>query len=210
VAELLVQTLAQPGSTRFCAVRFGNVLGSRGSVVPTFARQIEWGGPVTVTDPDASRYMIAISEAARLIIQAGSFAEPRAIYILEMGEEVRILDLATKMIRFRGLRVGADIQIEYTGLRPGEKLREQLFTAEEATTQTPHSSIIKITSPPRVGASELFPRIDELVELARVEATERVRAALWDIVEQARRPAEPAGMSPGVHQLETASRAHEP
>jgi FlaA1/EpsC-like NDP-sugar epimerase len=209
VAELLVQALAQPGGTRYCAVRFGNVLGSRGSVVPTFARQIEWGGPVTVTDPDASRYMIAISEAARLIIQAGSFAEPRAIYILEMGEEVRILDLATKMIRFRGLRVGADIQIEYTGLRPGEKLREQLFTAEEATTQTPHSSIIKITSPPRIGASELFPRIDELVALARAEGSERLRAALWDIVEQARQPAEPAGTAPTIHRLEPVSGAHE-
>jgi len=182
VAELVVQSLTERGPTRFCAVRFGNVLGSRGSVVPTFARQIEWGGPVTVTDPEASRYMIAVPEAARLIIQAGSFAEPRAIYILEMGDEVRILDLATKMIRFRGLRVGSDIPIVFTGLRPGEKLREELSTADEATGPTAHPGILKITSPPVLDAGELQPLVDELLALAEAGDEAALRRQLWAIV----------------------------
>ncbi len=192
VAELLVQAFADEGRTRFCAVRFGNVLGSRGSVVPTFARQIEWGGPVTVTDPEASRYMIAIAEAARLIIQAGSFAEPRAIYILEMGEEVRILDLATKMIRFRGLRVGTDVAIQFTGLRPGEKIREQLYTADETTAPTPHRSIIKITSPPVLARAELMELVDDLVGRARTDEPDALRARLHAIVERAAQTPAPA------------------
>ena len=195
VAELLVQSLADRGHTRFCAVRFGNVLGSRGSVVPTFARQIEWGGPVTVTNPEASRYMIAIAEAARLIIQAGSFAESRAIYILEMGEEVRILDLATKMIRFRGLRVGADVEIQFTGLRPGEKVREQLFTADESSVSTAHPSIIKITSPPLIDREDLLGLVDELLALARTEATEQLRSQLWAVVRRASNAPEPVALA---------------
>jgi FlaA1/EpsC-like NDP-sugar epimerase len=185
VAELVVQSLAEEGRTRFCAVRFGNVLGSRGSVVPTFSRQIEWGGPVTVTHPDASRYMIAIAEAARLIIQAGSFGEPRAIYILEMGEEVRILDLAAKMIRFRGLRVGRDVEIEYTGLRPGEKLHEQLLTADETTAATSHPGIIKITSPPLIEREELIARVERLIVLAHTDEIDALRRRLTAMVESA-------------------------
>jgi FlaA1/EpsC-like NDP-sugar epimerase len=192
VAELLVQSLAGLGPTRFCAVRFGNVIGSRGSVVPTFSRQIEWGGPVTVTHPDMTRYMIAVPEAARLIVQAGSFAEPRAIYILEMGDEVRILDLATKMIRFHGLRVDEDIRIEFTGLRPGEKLREELFTVDEATAPTVHPGIIKITSPPLVGGDELTHMVDELVALAQAGEVPALRRQLWTIVEAGSRARPPA------------------
>jgi len=198
VAELVVQSLAGQGPTRCCAVRFGNVLGSRGSVVPTFARQIEWGGPVTVTHPEASRYMIAVPEAARLIIQAGSFAEPRAIYILEMGDEVRILDLATKMIRFRGLRVGRDIQIAFTGLRPGEKLREELSTADESTGPTAHPGIFKITSPPVLDGSALLPRVDELVALAERGETTALRAHLWAIITAASTPPPAALGSAGL------------
>lgn len=198
VAELLVQAFATEGRTRFCAVRFGNVLGSRGSVVPTFARQIEWGGPVTVTHPEASRYMIAITEAARLIIQAGSFAEPQAIYILEMGEEVRILDLATKMIRFRGLRVGTDIAIQFTGLRPGEKIREQLYTADETTAPTPHPSIIKITSPPVLERGELFQQVEELVRLAANDEVEQLRTQLHSLVRRAAHASAPAAPMTGI------------
>jgi FlaA1/EpsC-like NDP-sugar epimerase len=183
VTELLIQSLATHEATRFCAVRFGNVLGSRGSVVPTFSRQIEWGGPVTVTHPDATRYMIAVPEAARLIIQAGSFAEPRAIYILEMGEEVRILDLATKMIRFHGLRVGSDIQIRFTGLRPGEKLREELSMPEESTGPTPHPGIIKITSPPTVSGPALTQLVDELIDLAEAGDLVTLRRQLFASIE---------------------------
>jgi FlaA1/EpsC-like NDP-sugar epimerase len=183
VTELLIQNLASRGTTRFCAVRFGNVLGSRGSVVPTFSRQIEWGGPVTVTHPDATRYMIAVSEAARLIIQAGSFAEPRAIYILEMGEEVRILDLATKMIRFNGLRVGSDIQITFTGLRPGEKLREELSTPEESTGPTAHPGILKITSPPIIGDPSLRRLVDDLLDRAEAGDLVGLRRQLFAIVD---------------------------
>jgi FlaA1/EpsC-like NDP-sugar epimerase len=192
VAELLVQTLADQQRTRYCGVRFGNVLGSRGSVVPTFARQIEWGGPVTVTHPAASRYMIAVPEAARLIIQAGSFAEPRAIYILKMGDEVRILDLATKMIRFRGLRVGSDIEITFTGLRAGEKLREDLVTAEESTGPTAHPAILKITSPPAISGQTFARLVDELLALARTGDATALRGHLWAVVEAG------SGTTPGA------------
>jgi FlaA1/EpsC-like NDP-sugar epimerase len=187
-------------------VRFGNVLGSRGSVVPTFSRQIEWGGPVTVTHPDATRYMIAVPEAARLIIQAGSFAEPRAIYILEMGEEVRILDLATKMIRFHGLRVGSDIQIRFTGLRPGEKLREELSMPEESTGPTSHPGIIKITSPPTISGPALTRLVDELLDLAEAGDLERLRRQLFAVVD-IRAHREPVDLARRRRQLGTSADA---
>ncbi len=147
VGEMIVQTLAQSENcaTCFCAVRFGNVMGSRGSVVPIFAQQIERGGPVTVTDPDATRYFMTIPEACGLVILTAAIAEPGGLYLLNMGSPVRILDLAIKMIRLRNLRVGRDIPIVYTGLRPGERLHETLVAANEELIPTVHRKIFCVT-----------------------------------------------------------------
>src|SRR5207302_187075 len=142
------------GSTRCTAVRFGNVLGSRGSVVPTFARQIDLGGPVTVTHPEMTRYFMDVSEAAGLIIQAASFTRGGDIFMLEMGERIRVDDLARKMIRMRGLRPEVDIPIVYTGVRPGEKLHEELVFPEEGREPTDHPLVARVNSSPDAVAGE--------------------------------------------------------
>ena len=149
IAEMLVASGSHNGgpasdSTLCTAVRFGNVLGSRGSVVPTFTRQIDLGGPVTVTHPDMTRYFMDIAEAAGLIIQAASFTQGGDIFMLEMGERIRIDDLARKMIRMRGLRPEIDIPIVYTGVRPGEKLHEDLALAEEGREPTEHPLVHRL------------------------------------------------------------------
>jgi FlaA1/EpsC-like NDP-sugar epimerase/lipopolysaccharide/colanic/teichoic acid biosynthesis glycosyltransferase len=154
IAEMLViggnhNGEAENGSIRCTAVRFGNVLGSRGSVVPTFARQIDLGGPVTVTHPDMTRYFMDVSEAAGLIIQAASFTHGGDIFMLEMGERIRVDDLARKMIRLRGLRPEIDIAIVYTGVRPGEKLHEELTFPEEGREETPHPLVNRLMMPTR-------------------------------------------------------------
>ncbi len=142
VAELYVQSLRDRFPTRWVTVRFGNVLDSNGSVVQVFRQQIATGGPVTVTDPRMMRYFMTIPEAAQLVIQAGILGNSGEILLLEMGEPVRILDLAIEMIRLSGLRPGEDIEIVFTGLRPGEKLSEELFFAEEKLTPTRHPKIL--------------------------------------------------------------------
>lgn len=141
IAELLVQELGQTTKLSTCAVRFGNVLGSRGSVIPLFERQIAAGGPVTITDPRMMRYFMTIPEAAGLIIEAGAFGDGGVVYMLDMGEPVRIVDLANRLIELKGLRPGVDIEIEFTGLRPGEKLFEELSLDFEQARPTPHRKI---------------------------------------------------------------------
>jgi FlaA1/EpsC-like NDP-sugar epimerase len=141
VAELYVQQLSQRSKTQFVTVRFGNVLGSSGSVVPIFRRQIAEGGPVTVTHPDMKRYFMTIPEASQLVLQAGAMGQGGEIYVLDMGEPVRILDLARDMIQLSGLRPDIDIEIEFSGVRPGEKLFEELAIAGEDVSATTHPKI---------------------------------------------------------------------
>ncbi|MGA2583782.1 MAG: nucleoside-diphosphate sugar epimerase/dehydratase [Tepidisphaeraceae bacterium] len=140
-AELYIQSLNESDQTRFVAVRFGNVLGSSGSVVPIFRKQIADGGPVTVTHPDMKRYFMTISEASQLVMQAGAIGQGGEIFVLDMGEPMRILDLAKEMIRRCGLEPETDIAIEFTGIRPGEKLYEELSAANEQIRPTAHEKI---------------------------------------------------------------------
>ncbi len=140
-AELVAQDLNQRFETHFVSVRFGNVLGSAGSVVPIFRKQIEEGGPVTVTHPDMVRYFMTIPEASQLVVQAGAIGRGGEIFILDMGEPVRIVDMAKDMITLCGLRPYEDIDIEFTGMRPGEKLFEELETVGETITKTRHPKI---------------------------------------------------------------------
>lgn len=143
IAEVYVQSLnAHQDTTKFVTTRFGNVLGSNGSVIPIFRQQIEDGGPITVTDPNITRYFMTIPEACQLVITAGAMGKGGEIYIFDMGDSVRVNDLAKKMIQLSGLTLDRDISIEYTGLRPGEKLYEELLANEENTTKTTHKKIM--------------------------------------------------------------------
>ncbi len=163
MGEMIVQHYAQESKTVFAAVRFGNVLGSNGSVIPIFKKQIAEGGPVTVTHPDIERFFMTIPEASRLVIQAGGMAHGGEIFILDMGEPVKIVDLARSLITLSGLRVGQDIQIEFTGLRPGEKMYEELLMDEEETLPTKMRSIM-ISTGKSVGFEEVETKLAMLHE----------------------------------------------
>ncbi|MDB8986956.1 polysaccharide biosynthesis protein, partial [Parabacteroides merdae] len=140
-AEMIIQTMNENSETEFVAVRFGNVLGSNGSVIPLFKKQIEEGGPVTITHPDIIRYFMTIPEAVQLVIQAGAMAKGGEIFVLDMGDPVKIVDLAYNLIRLSGFEPNVDIKIKFTGLRPGEKLYEELLMSEEGLTNTDHKKI---------------------------------------------------------------------
>ena len=146
-AELMVVALSQRSSgTVLSAVRFGNVLGSRGSVVPTLVRQIEAGGPITITHPDAHRYFMTVAEAASLVLLSAAYGGPSGLFVLDMGDEVRIEVLAERLVRLKGLRLGRDISIRYIGLRPGEKLREELHAADERLLSTDRPGVWRVAS----------------------------------------------------------------
>jgi FlaA1/EpsC-like NDP-sugar epimerase len=164
VAEMLVQSL-NGGGTRFVAVRFGNVMGSSGSVVPIFQRQIESGGPVTVTHPEMKRYFMTAPEAAQLVMQAGAIGQPGQVMILDMGRPVRILDLAREMVRQAGLVEGRDIEIRITGVRPGEKLHEELSGVEEHLEPTAHP-YVHVWRLPRVTLNQAKKMLDLLAPAA--------------------------------------------
>lgn len=183
VAEMLVQgeNGHGPSDSRFITVRFGNVVGSAGSVVPLFRRQIEQGGPVTVTHPEVTRYFMTIPEACQLILQAGAMGEGREIFLLDMGKPVKIDDMARDLISLSGLEPTVDIKIKYIGLRPGEKLYEELITDGEGVLPTTHEKIMVLegtTCDPQL----LNGKIDELIALARDQDSGKIRVKLQEIV----------------------------
>ena len=182
VAELIVQDMAQHSSTRFLTVRFGNVLGSSGSVLLRFKEQIEIGGPVTVTHPEIRRYFMLIPEAVHLVLQAASLGAQGAIYVLDMGEQIRVLDLARNLIRLSGFVPGQEIAIRFVGLRPGEKLHEELVGEDEITEPAAIDKILRIqTSFPL--ALEAFREKERVLEAAaHVDNAEWALEQLQDIV----------------------------
>ena len=163
VAEIYAQVNNQSNKTNFITTRFGNVLGSNGSVIPLFRRQIEEGGPVTVTHAEVTRYFMTIPEACQLVLEAGAMGEGGEIFIFDMGQSVKIIDLAHKMIQLSGLEPGRDIEVKITGLRPGEKLYEELLASEENTVATHHPQIM-IAAVRNYDESEILPEIDELMK----------------------------------------------
>lgn len=181
VAEKILKCFAKRSQTRFVAVRFGNVLGSRGSVIPMFKQQIEAGGPITITHPKMIRYFMTIPEASKLVIQAGAYGKGGEVFILDMGEPVRIMDLAEDLIRLSGLEVGRDIEIKITGIRPGEKLYEELLTASEGIAATRNSKIF-IARPEEVNEEELTAQVEKLVIAARAGKPRGIIRGFQEIV----------------------------
>ena len=177
LAEMVCQSLVDPRSTRFVTVRFGNVLDSAGSVVPLFREQIRRGGPVTVTDPDVSRYFMTIPEACQLILQASAIGAQQAVYTLDMGEPVSIRMLAEQMILLAGKQPGKDIAIEYTGLRPGEKLHETLFHVDERYSATIHPKILQ-AQPRSVSVDRVEPALQALREASASYDLDRLASSL--------------------------------
>jgi FlaA1/EpsC-like NDP-sugar epimerase len=211
IAEIYVQALSRRSPTKFVTVRFGNVLGSAGSVIPIFREQIARGGPITVTHPEMRRYFMTIPEASQLVLQAGGMGEGGEIYILDMGEPVKIVDLARDLITLSGLRPDEDIEIRFSGVRPGEKLFEELSTDAEHADKTKHPKVfigrIKSHAWEAVAVG-----VNALIDLAQDAQVERVRAALGDLVPEygaARPPATKTTSPQGERAITDASEPQE-
>jgi len=182
IAEMLVLDAAHHHQRAFTVVRFGNVLGSRGSVVPRFKRQIASGGPVTVTHPDMKRYFMTIPEAAHLVLQASAMSTGGENYILDMGQPVRIVDLAEDLIRLSGLEPGKDIEIVFTGIRPGEKLTEDLWDTGFAYSPTDHPDIHQVDSEEVLSSDRLHAIVDQLAQFAREGKPEEIQSLLSNAI----------------------------
>jgi FlaA1/EpsC-like NDP-sugar epimerase len=202
IAECLVQALSAEAGPRqaFMSVRFGNVLGSRGSVVPVFQEQIRNGGPVTLTHPDMTRYLMTIPEASQLVVEAGALAQNGAVYVLDMGEPVRMLDLARDLIQLSGHRPDEDIQIVFTGIRPGEKIHEEMFAPDERPVRTRHEKILAAHSLGFSGDGSLA-MVDDLLDAARVRDEDRLFEVLARIV-PSYEPTVPGEVAPVVIEVQ--------
>ncbi|MBK7309729.1 MAG: polysaccharide biosynthesis protein [Sphingobacteriaceae bacterium] len=181
IAEIYIQSLGKKSKTRFITTRFGNVLGSNGSVIPRFKRQIEKGGPVTITHPDITRYFMTIPEACQLVLEAGCMGKGGEIFVFDMGKSVKIIDLARKMIKLSGLQEGKDIKIEFTGLRPGEKLFEELLADKETTLPTHHSQIL-IGKVREYEYQEVNQTIENIIKLFNTQNNELIVQHMKNIV----------------------------
>ena len=186
-AEMIIQTMNERSNTEYVAVRFGNVLGSNGSVIPLFKRQIEEGGPITVTHPDIIRYFMTIPEAVGLVIQAGAMAKGGEIFVLDMGDPVKIVDLAKNLVKLSGLEMGVDIKMEFTGLRPGEKLYEELMMSEEGLTSTENSKIF-IGNPINIDVEKTYRHLEVLKKVVEKEEVELIDSIMRELVTTYIRP----------------------
>jgi FlaA1/EpsC-like NDP-sugar epimerase len=182
VAELLIRSLQHEGSTKFVAVRFGNVLGSNGSVVPIFKEQIAAGGPVTVTHPEMCRFFMTIPEASQLVLQAFSIGRGGEVFVLDMGEPVKIVDLARNLILLSGLQPDREIKIQFTGLRPGEKLFEELNLQSESLVATSHEQIRSYVSPVHIHAKQMKEYLRDLQQISNEQDIGRLLLLLKELI----------------------------
>jgi FlaA1/EpsC-like NDP-sugar epimerase len=203
LAEMVVRRLNETSATRFVAVRFGNVLGSRGSLIPLLEEQIQRGGPITVTHPDMERYFMTSTEAARLILKAGAIGQGGEVFVLDMGNPVRVLDLAEALIRLSGLEPDVDVPIQFTGTRPGEKLREEVLLAEEGTVATSHEQIFTGILGEEPDPEGLERGLTDLAAAAKAGDGRRIRLLIQDLV-RTYHPGPSLGDEPIVELLEGA------